>query len=116
MLLRESTVIARLLRGLQTAFRELGNARPSARALRAELNSLWDTLSLYNKRRYQSELAEDSQHLAAVLGLMAKEANERALGNGGPARQLETGKREPQNALEALRWVHGYFARKHSRV
>ena len=116
MLLRESTVVARLLRGLQTAFQELGEARPSARALRAELNSLWDTLSLYNKRRYQSELAQDSQHVAAVLGVMAKDVNERVLGNGGPARQLESGKRQPQNALEALRWVHGYFARKHSRV
>ncbi len=116
MLLRESTIVARLLRGLQAAFQELGGDRPSARALRAELNSLWDTLSLYNKRRYQSELAQNSQHLAAVLGIMAKDANERALGNGGLARQLETGKRQPQNALEALRWVHGYFARKHSRI
>ncbi len=116
MLLRESTVVTRLLRGLQTAFQELQGPPPSARALRAELNSLWDTLSLYNKRRYQSELAQDSQHLAAVLGVMAKDVNERTLGNGGPARQLENGKRQPQNALEALRWVHGYFARKHSRV
>ncbi len=116
MLLRESTVITHLLRGLQAAFREMGNARPSALALRAELNSLWDTLSLYNKRRHQDELAQDSQHLAAVIGIMAKNANERTVGNSGVARQLEAGKREPQNALEALRWVHGYFARKHSRV
>ena len=47
---------------------------------------------------------------------MTERANNRVLSNGSVGRQLEIGLRQPASALEALRWIHGYFARKHVRT
>ncbi len=114
MLLRETDAIHRLLSGLQAAFREkVPPIQPTT--LTVELDSLWGTLSLYNQRRIQDEFAQDCQQLAEVLCVMADQANERVLSDTSVGRQLETGQRQPGAALEALRWINGYFARKHTR-
>ena len=113
MFLRETDSIVRLLDGLQAAFRGRRFDDVPPAALGSELDSLWGTLSLYNQRRIREQFATDCQQLAAVIGLIAESSNDRVIGNSGLAQQLETGQRQPRNALEALRWIHGYFARKH---
>lgn len=116
MFLRETDAIVRLLDGLQTAYRSPRATDVTAEALRSELESLWGTLSLYNQRRIQAEFAADCQHLAEVVALITNQANDRVLTSHGLIHQLESGQRQPRSALEALRWIHGYFARKHTRM
>jgi len=114
--LRETDAITRLLGGLQRAFEDEFACCTTAEMLAAELDSLWNTLSLYNQRRIRDQFAMDCQHLAEVIGIMTERANNRVLSNGSVGRQLEIGLRQPASALEALRWIHGYFARKHVRT
>lgn len=116
MFLRETTSIARLLTGLQAAFPPDAPPHIAPGALAAELDSLWNSLSLYNQRQIHDQLAHGCQQLGEVIALMASEASDRVLSDGGLGRQLETGQRQPRKALEALRWVHGYFARRHVRT
>jgi hypothetical protein len=116
MYLRESHAVTRLLNGLHLAFQEKDLYPMSPQELIGELDSLWTGLSLYNQRLIKEELARDCQQLAEVITIMAEGANERILSDGGPGRQLETGQRQPRTSLEALRWVNGYFARKHIRT
>lgn len=116
MLLRETNAVTALLDGLNRASEQLENTALDADILRTELDSLWDTLSLYNKRQIQESLARNCQYLSSVIAIIAQNGSERALGNTNIGRQLETGKRQPQTTLDAMRWIHGYFARKHMRV
>jgi hypothetical protein len=115
MILRETNAITRLLSGLQLAFEQQDPEQISPQALAAELNSLWNSLSLYNQRQIQEQFARGCQQLADLIGIMTDSTTERVISDGGPARQLETGQRQPRTALETLRWIHGYFARKHTR-
>jgi len=114
--LRETDAITRLLGGLLRAFEDEFACCVTAVAMVGELDSLWNTLSLYNQRRLRDQFAADCQHLADVLGVMAERATARVLANSNVGRQLEIGLRQPASALEALRWIHGYFARKHVRT
>jgi hypothetical protein len=116
MFLRETNVIAQLLTGLKAAFDRPEAQAIAPKALADELASLWGSLSLYNQRRVQDAFARSCQQLADVIALMSDKAGDRALADGGGARQLETGQRQPQTALEAWRWIHGYFAHKHVRT
>jgi len=77
---------------------------------------LWNTLSLYNQRRLRDSFAQACQQLANVISLMADHANDRVLAQTGIGHQLDTGQRQPHTALEALRWISGYFGRKHQRL
>ena len=113
--LRETDAVTRLLGGLLRAFEDEFACCVTAGALVAELDSLWNTLSLYNQRRIREQFAADCQHLAEVIGIMTERANNRVLSNNHAGRQLEIGLRQPTSALEALRWIHGYFAHKHVR-
>ncbi len=115
MFLRETTAVTRLLHNLQAAFRD-GNEAVTPEALAAELDSLWNTLSLYNQRRLRDSFAQACQQLANVISLMADHASDRVLAQTGIGRQLDTGQRQPHTALEALRWISGYFGRKHQRL
>ncbi|MBN1200991.1 MAG: hypothetical protein JXJ20_03960 [Anaerolineae bacterium] len=115
MFLRETNAITRLLEGLQSAFEQRHNLNITAEALTAELDSLWSTLSLYHQRRIHNQFAQDCQQLAEVIGIMADRAHSRILSDRGRGRQLVTGQRQPKTALEAMRWVNGYFARRHRR-
>ncbi len=115
MFLRETTAMAKLLTGLKAAFETQDSSATTPQALADELASLWSSLSLYQQRRTQETFARDCQQLADVMSLMADKSSDRFGSDGGAGRQLETGQRRPQTALEALRWIHGYFARKHTR-
>jgi hypothetical protein len=114
--LRETDAITRLLGGLLRAFEDEFACCVTAETLVTELDSLWNTLSLYNQRRIRDQFAMDCQHLGEVIGIMTERANTRVLSNSNVGRQLEIGLRQPTSALEALRWIHGYFAHKHVRT
>jgi hypothetical protein len=115
MFLRETTAMTRLLTGLKAAFENKEGGAITPQALADELASLWSSLSLYQQRRTQEAFARDCQQLADVMSLMADKSSDRFQSDSGTGRQLETGQRRPETALEALRWIHGYFARKHAR-
>lgn len=113
-LLLETTATRQLLENLLTAFETEEVARCSPQTLMAELASQWNVVSLYHQRQLAQTLPQDCHHLAHVIRLMAASATDRALSQNALGRQLETGRRQPESALEALRWIHGYFARKHT--
>lgn len=115
MLLRETAATNRLLDPLQAAFRQPTDPITPG-ALRAELDSLWNTLSLYDQRRLRDGFACACQQLAQVVCLMFDQTGDRALGSSGVSRQLDAGQRQPHTALEALRWISGYFGHKHQRT
>lgn len=113
MFYRESFEIKELLQNLFEAFPQDDPPIFSADSLRSEIDSLWATIDLYHQRRIQVDLAQDTQELSLLLRIVAVRATERILTDRGLGRQLESGKRQPDNELEALRWISGYFARKH---
>lgn len=112
-LLRQTSAARRLLENLLTAFESPDMPACGPQALTAELASQWELLSLYQKRQLHGVLADACLHLAQVIRVMVRGASERTLTDSGINRQLEAGRRQPQTSLEALRWIHGYFARKH---
>ncbi len=117
-LYREVHTIHTLLTHLNLALpvdRPTSQSPFTAKDLRAEVASLWDAESLVQQRRYQSILGEESQKLAGLLQVMAGHTNDKIIGDHPQSRQLDTGKRQPENELEALRWISGYFARTHER-
>lgn len=115
MFYRETFEIRELLHNLFEAFPDDDPPVFSADTLRSEIDSLWATIDLYNQRRIQADLAQDSQELSLLLRIVAARATDRILNDRGLGKQLESGKRLPDNELEALRWISGYFARKHER-
>jgi hypothetical protein len=82
-------------------------------SLKDEAQSLWDDLSLYNQREYREPLTRAAWHLAYLLTYMSSRGNEQIFKDKGSGRKLESGREEPTNGLEAIRWMSGYFARKH---
>ena len=112
-LLRQTTTARRLLENLLTAFETPEVLACSPQALRTEMASQWELLSLYQQRQLHGVLADECQHLAQVIRVMVRGASARTVAENSINRQLETGRRQPETSLEALRWIHGYFARKH---
>ncbi|MBN2305130.1 MAG: hypothetical protein JXQ72_11665 [Anaerolineae bacterium] len=115
MFFRETDVIARLLNGLHTIFSIDSPLQITPEGLSGELDSLWNSLRLHDQRQIQDHLAQGCQQLAEVIVLIANDASDRVLADSGLGRQLENGQKQPRKALEALRWIYGYFARKHTR-
>lgn len=116
MLLHETTAITRLLTSLETAFPQTSPPLIASGALKTELDSLWRLLSLHHQRQIEENLSHGCQQLADVISLIANDVKDRVLSDSGIGHQLETGQRQPQKPLEAMRWIYGYFARKHIRM
>ena len=104
----------RLLSNLRLAFRE-GVPTFSLESLNAEIDSLWDALSLYNQRQIETILAHQSWETGLLLPYLANRSNAKILQDKGAGKKLESSTQEPTNELEALRWISGYFSRKHKR-
>jgi len=115
MILRETNQIVPFLSDLHTAFDAEHTRQVTSQALVEELVSLWNGVSLYDKQFLREQVAQDCQHLADVVSIIADNANDRVFADSGQGRQLETGQRQPTTAIEALRWINGYFAQKHAR-
>lgn len=117
-LYREIRIIHDLLKHLNLALptdRPTSQSPFTAKALRDEITSLWESESLVNQRRYQAVLGEESQKLAILLQVMSSHTTDKVVTENALSRQLDTGKRQPDNELEALRWISAYFARTHER-
>ena len=114
MLFDEINTSFRLLSNLRLAFRD-GAPSFSLEALNAEIDSLWDALSLYNQREINTVLAYQSWETGLLLPYLSTRSSDKVLGDKSAGKKLESGKQEPTNEIEALRWISGYFSRKHKR-
>lgn len=111
MLLRETEIIEGVLNRLLQAFPPNGAPKLDLEALNEEIENLWRQIKLFNQRQIKPVLAEQTQHIAYFIPLMASHTKKNPFTN----KDLDTGKAQPQNELEALRWVMGYFNRIHKR-
>ncbi len=112
MLLDEAATTRRLLERLLPAFPP-GQPPPlTLPAFKAEVESLWKGMRLYDQRRLRDPFAASAQGLAATLSILADQGDEKALGDTSLGRSLETAKREPKSGIEVLRLFSGYFLRK----
>lgn len=109
----ESDTIVALLQRLQEAFVDKQAINFSTAVLKTEMESLWGQLNLYTQRQIDDILGEKTQELSILLRIMANHATPRSLTDTAYTRQLETGRNQPKCEIEALRWISGYFARKH---
>lgn len=111
MMLRETEAIENFLHRLMQAFAQNSAPKLDIEALNEELENLWRQIKLYNQKQMKPVLAEQTQHIAFFIPLIASHAKKNPFTN----KDLDTGKAQPQNELEALRWVSGYFNRTHKR-
>lgn len=114
MLFDEVNITFRVLSNLKRAFQD-GTPNFSLDALNAEIDSLWDAISLYNQRQIDNVLAYQSWEMGQLLPYLSARSSEKILQDKGTGKKLESGKQAPTNELEALRWISGYFSRKHKR-
>lgn len=115
MLYRETTLIREFLSRLSTAFPQGTPPTFSADALIAEVASLWSDISLYNQRQIEDTVTKQSQQIGLLLRHIADRTNRKVFTDSGHAKKLEEGKLQPVSELEALRWLSGYFGRKHNQ-
>jgi hypothetical protein len=114
MLLRETDLIVSLFNGLIDAFPEKDTLSIDIKDWTAEIDSLWRLLSLFKQRQIQGELGEDSQLLSQLIRALGEKGHERSFQSGGYGRQLQQGRAQPRSAIDALRWLNGYYAREHN--
>jgi hypothetical protein len=111
LMLRDDVQIANsLLRGLVHAFPPDQPVRMSATAARAEIESLWGSIELEQRRAIVRELANDLQRVADLVTHIAEQGDVRVLENTAAGRRMASGKQQPRNTLEFYRYVSGYFS------
>ncbi|MDL1900032.1 hypothetical protein FBR02_04600 [Anaerolineae bacterium CFX9] len=110
LLVREVQQINRLLRAALRAAPAERKLNLSARAITLEVESLWEDISLHERRALVRDLAIDCQRIPELALLMTERADPKALEiNSGLGKKLDTNKQRPENTLEFYRFVHGYF-------
>ncbi len=110
MLKQQAQIINSVLRGLIRAFPRERRVLLGARAIRAELDSLWGEISLHRQRELVRNLAIDFQRVAELIPIIDEHGNARALDDdSGIGRKLDDNKQRPTNTLEFYRFVYGYF-------
>ncbi|PJF42353.1 MAG: hypothetical protein CUN55_10145 [Phototrophicales bacterium] len=114
MLYQETLMIYQLLYRLSVAFPKEQPPIYELEHLKAEIDSLWKQIPFHEQQRIQSTLGITPQQIALLISYIADRCDAKALGERGVGKQLEQGKRQPQNEIEALRFINGYFARKHT--
>ncbi len=108
--LEELPVVLAFMEDLFAAFPP--DSEPPAvnlQSLNDEIDNLWSGLSLYNQRQAQETLATDSQFLAQLVPQIGGRVRERDFRNN----HLAQGEQMPDNEIEAMIWISGYFLRKH---
>jgi hypothetical protein len=104
-LLRETNIALALFDGLLAAFPDENAPEPDRDALATEVDNVWRP-----ERRAEQPVIEHLQHLAQLVLIMGEKGYERT------AEALVTGRIQPRTPLDALRWLSGYFAGKHSGI
>lgn len=115
MLYQETLQIYQLLFRMALAFPEENPPQFKLEALKQEIDSLWDQVPYQHQQRLLPIYAEATQQMGLLLVYVSGNVSAKALSDRGAGRAVEEGKRQPQNEIEALRFVSGYFARKHDR-
>jgi hypothetical protein len=112
-LLKESDQTVSLLDGLLSSFADESMPEINRNAFIIELDGIWASISLYQQRQIQNDLAEASQILSQLLVALGDKGGERAVQAGNYSKQLYIGKQQPRTVIEALKWLSGYFANEH---
>jgi hypothetical protein len=110
---REMDILVGLLGNLLAAFPE-GQPSLDNDAFRAEIDSLWTTLPANFRGRIAPKLGESAQLFAELISVIGDHGNERSLANSGFGKQLFTGRTQPRSAIDALRWMNGFFLDQHT--
>lgn len=113
-LLRETDLLVTLLDGLLLAFPDRNNELVDLKMWVGEIDALWGLLSLYKQRQIQAMIAEHSQLLSQVIRAIGEKGNDKVFQSSGYGRQLQAGRAQPHTAIDALRWVSGYFGYQHN--
>jgi len=111
MVLEEVPKISKFLYDLLRAFPPTNAPDIELKALNGELDNLWQNLSLYHQRQVHPSLSNSSQYLGQLIPSMANKVNDRQM----RSRKIYEGEQLPQNELEVLRWLSGYFNRQHTQ-
>ncbi len=107
---QQAQIINTLLRSMIRAFPREKKLLLGARAIRAELDSLWGEISLHRQRELVRNLAIDFQRVAELIPIIEEHGNVKVLDeDSGVGRKLDEAKQRPSNTLEFYRFVHGYF-------
>ncbi|MFN8372984.1 MAG: hypothetical protein U0694_08910 [Anaerolineae bacterium] len=102
-----------LLRSAMRAVPLKKNIPVSIGALHTEMESLWSALSTRDQREMAGDLAADLQQIAdLVIAISEKGGREALPENSGLGKALDGQRQRPKNALEFLRYMHGYFKSK----
>lgn len=115
MLYQETLQIYQLMYRMALAFPEENPPTFELAALKQEIESLWEQVPYQHQQRLLSLYAEATQQIGLLLVYIAGNVSGKPLSDRQTGKQLEEGKRQPQNEIEALRFISGYFARKHDR-
>ncbi|MFP4321978.1 MAG: hypothetical protein ACLFTK_05940 [Anaerolineales bacterium] len=106
----ELPIVRAFLEDIQRAFPP--DAAPpdvNLQSLNDEIDNLWTALSLYNQRQTTETMAKNTQFLAYLIAEIGGRARERAFRNAN----LVNGEQMPENEIESMIWISGYFHRKH---
>jgi hypothetical protein len=113
LLLRELQQMTRLIKTALRAFPPDERIVVRAEDIRAEIESLWNDISLAERRTLVKDLAADCQRIAELTLTICEKADSRVLQDDNSAgRKLEQMRQRPENALELYRFVRGYFRTK----
>jgi hypothetical protein len=108
-LMREVQQINRLLKTALRAFGDNEKIALTPAAIRGELESLWETISLYERRALVKDLAIDLQRIPELALMITDKVDVRMLQDSGAAKRLDMNRQRPENTLELYRFIHGYF-------
>ncbi|MDZ4771361.1 MAG: hypothetical protein SGJ24_19730 [Chloroflexota bacterium] len=108
-LMREVQQINRLFKTALRAFNEGEMITLNAAAIRSELESLWESISLYERRTLVKDLAIDLQRIPELALVITDKADIKLLQDSNAARKLDRNQQRPETTLELYRFIHGYF-------
>lgn len=110
LLLREAQQNQRLLTNTLLTLPPDKRVALSAPALHAEVESLWNDLSLAERRSLVRGLAVDLQRIAELILIACERVDPKVLQDDSAlTRKLEGSRQRPENVLEFYRFVGGYF-------
>lgn len=109
-LFREVQQINRLLRTALDVVPRERKLNISAAAIYGEVESLWEDVSLHERRQLVRNLAVDLQRIPELVLLITDRSDPRVLQEeNGLGRKLDQNRQRPENTLEFYRFLHGYF-------
>ena len=107
--LRQEVELAHyLLKGTYEAFLE-NEEVVQAKAIYAEMDSIWGRLPVETQREIVKDFATDLQRLADLVTIIASKSEPKTMEESSIGRRLEENRARPRNTLEFYRYVAGYY-------